>query len=285
MSERNDPQRNGSSRTSWLDLGPKWLTAIAAVATVVVTATLGVLEYVSRDGDPSATSPSPSVAASVQPQLPSSAAPTEGPDEVPNFARPDQEIPALEYAENFYSVDGSVPDLFPDCLGLLSFCQGNHINDVYRAFGESDQEFAGAESGTTFYQWYLEDGLLFLTVETNDRERITEMTATITVGTLVRVAIPPISDSRSSNLVLGDLEMGEVVEAFGYEAVIETIPAEGDTIVTQEWDFGPEGTFDYAFSCLFSWSDDPDVLNASDDEVQRVSNNRQVSSVSIGLSS
>lgn len=107
-------------------------------------------------------------------------------------------------AEDFYTLDGSVPRMAPSCEGIMNLCLGTPVEAAISLLGPEDERF-GME-GQINRQWRIGDA--YITVESDEIGSIVSLTAATNPGTAFRLLLP-------GAIVLGESTMQDVLDKRG----------------------------------------------------------------------
>jgi hypothetical protein len=158
-------------------------------------------------------------------------------------------------ATDYYTLDGSVPRQSPTCEGLFTFCLGNPVQEAVALLGQEDERYAGLNGGV-IRQWRL--GTAFVTIEADRVGAMSGLTAALqSPDSEVRMAL-------SGSLVLGEITMGQVLDARGEPDETVMDAAENFSFYTYVYCAGPEGSvaLRYSFNAEIGSLDDPGGFNS-----------------------
>jgi hypothetical protein len=160
-------------------------------------------------------------------------------------------------AKSYYSKDGTVPQLFPSCEGILSICLGTPLERVTKLLGIENSR---NESGSDVYRtWMIGNPGLTLTVSTDSVGAVKFLTASLAQGERrFRVGLP-------NHLVMGRSTMADVRRKLGKPLKRQSEAAETDVFYELTYYAGGEGTEiqSFVYATKYGGPSDPKGFNAA----------------------
>lgn len=154
-------------------------------------------------------------------------------------------------AEDYYTLDGSRPQLAPKCEGILNLCLNTPVDVATSLLGREDERYAGEFEGQIYRRWQLGEGNI--TVGGDSADSIFSMTAaTEDDTTSFRLLLP-------GALTLGESTMGQVVDQRGPPDFQEQEFVENLVFYTYRYCIGPEQSIkvEFTYSTFLGGPDDP----------------------------
>jgi len=151
-----------------------------------------------------------------------------------------------------YTTDGSAPEAFPDCLGLLGFCLGESGEAITAEFGLDSERFSvnydpsGMNLADSLSRrWVTPAGDLVVVTDPND--------VIVDIQVLLSDSSPAARIAVANGLVLGDITFDDVLVAYPFTGA-EYYFFEGSALVSLFVQDGPEGTIVTRFSTVLDWN-------------------------------